>query len=159
MTFLWHLCWIRDLAAGEEEEDEEDEGIEAEPHLNSPSDVPAATADDRKQQKGEADDLAEYELDKYDEEDAGRNYLRIFILSVFVYFPVCGFSPVCLSLPPRAYTTCFPLVTANLGDSLAGLTVFSSNEEDPYITLKDTVSTLIASPVHILLTNFVSMKM
>lgn len=71
---FWHLCWIRELAAGDEEE--EDEGIEAEPHLNSHSrDISAATADDSKQQKGEDDDLAEYELDKYDdEEDTGRNY-------------------------------------------------------------------------------------
>lgn len=100
MTCFWQLCWIRDLAAGDEEEDE---GIEAEPRPNSHSDVPAASADDSKQQKGEDDDLAAYELDKYDEEDTGRNYLRIFILYFFDFLSSLWISSVCLSLPPHVY--------------------------------------------------------
>lgn len=122
------------------------------PEGESPSDATANVAegpkDENEEGKEEDDELAEYGLDKYDEEDTGEGMLvhsslvntdqsKLFLLIMYILTPLTDHSDwpciYCLSF--------FNLVTANLGDSLAGLTVFSSNEEDPYITIKDTVST------------------
>ncbi|KAK5876955.1 hypothetical protein CesoFtcFv8_026253 [Champsocephalus esox] len=89
---------IGELAAEEEEDD--DEGI-CEDNLDGNTAEDVAAVPKKKNEDGKVDDdeLAEYGLERYDEEDAA---------------------------------------TSNLGDSLAGLTVYSCNEEDPYITIKDT---------------------
>lgn len=118
--------------AAEEEEEDEDEGI-AELNPNSDGAEAAETPEDENEDdKEEDDELAEYGLDKYDEEDSGE-------------WASNNFTCVCLNVAESLAQTDFLhfySVTANLGDSLAGLTVFSSNEADPYITIKDTVGAL-----------------
>lgn len=123
------LAYIRELAAEAEEEDEE-LVPEGECPSDSTADVDEGSKDEKGERKEEEDDLAEYGLDKYDEEDQGEG--------MSAQFCVC---PSLHSRWPCIMLSFFNLVTANLGDSLAGLTVFSCNEEDPYITIKDTVST------------------
>ncbi|XP_072341004.1 periodic tryptophan protein 1 homolog [Scyliorhinus torazame] len=89
-----------------EEFDDQEEGEEQavdrnEEELMDGTDNPASrdskTLEDGEEEE-DKDSLAEYDLDRYDEEEGG----------------------------------------VNLGDSLGGLTVYASNEDDPYVTLKNT---------------------
>ncbi|KAL0962981.1 hypothetical protein UPYG_G00347970 [Umbra pygmaea] len=84
----------------DEEDDDDEEMASGQEQSNETQAVHGQEPQQDENEAGqEEDELAEYGLDRYDEEESG---------------------------------------TTNLGFSVAGLTVFSSNEEDPYVTLKDT---------------------
>ncbi|MGH0120835.1 UNVERIFIED_CONTAM: hypothetical protein FKN15_069661 [Acipenser sinensis] len=84
---------------GEALDDGDDEGVASAQELSDETEAPQEQ-DETGDERLDKDELAEYGLDKYDQEDTE---------------------------------------ATNLGDSLAGLTVHGNNEEDAYVTIKDTV--------------------
>ncbi|KAK1789475.1 hypothetical protein P4O66_015389 [Electrophorus voltai] len=111
--------------AKEELSNEDDEGI-----LNEHEDTESPSSSEIKgdgEVNQDDDELAEYDLDKYDEQDTGNCCGNLGIIYSAMY-----------AISGSIHCSLFCLGTANLGDSLAGLSVFGSNDEDPYITIKDT---------------------
>ena len=76
---------IRALAAEEDEEDEDDEGFPPEPSADEitaeVAEVAEVPKDKNEDGKEEDDDLAEYGLDRYDEEDSGES-----VFTIYMYF-------------------------------------------------------------------------
>lgn len=77
MSYLMWLCLsssysflLRDLAAQDEEEEDEGVSTEQDPS-NEMTDAAEVPNDQNDKGEEEDDELAEYGLDKYDEEDAG----------------------------------------------------------------------------------------